>query len=231
MGTQREENDALLKEYRECTSARRKSQLEGIIVQKNLPFVKNKARKFVQRSHVELDIEDVLQAGAIGLITAIRKDQGKSAFSTYAAWWILHEFQNLAVKTHPVRRPKGAGMAYKNYRAAEAFKAITGDDPTDEDLGLPEGSVDAWRQSPVFYQLDDNCDSGEHPEEKFSCQQPLAEEVLGQLEENNELYKALSSLTEDEQVLLEKWLDGKRPGSKAELVESIFDKLHAFLVS
>lgn len=226
--SQRERNAELLTEYRDPkTTFRRKCYLEGVLVVENLPFVKKKAGMFVKRSHVELDIEDVIQAGAIGLLTAIRKDQGKSAFSTYAAWWILSEFQNLAIRAHPVRRPKGAGMPYKNYRMAEAHKAITGEEPTDADLGLPAGSVDAWLQSPVFYPLDDvemNRTDG-----KYACNQPLVEDVMGQLEENNELYQALSTLTDDEQELLQKWLDGKK--CKPEIIQPVIDKLHLFMVT
>ncbi len=118
--------------------------------------LKNQARRFMKRSVVDLDLEDVLQAGAIGLMLALRKyDAEKARFTTYAAWWVLREMQGCAAKAVQVRRPKSAGLTYPKWREFEAFKAAMGEDPTDEDLALPKGAIDSWKQTPVFFPLDD----------------------------------------------------------------------------
>lgn len=199
----RQENDKLLREYRTTQSERRKRALESQIVAFNLPFVKKKVRTFQSKSHVHLEMEDLIQAGMIGLLTAIRKDQGKSAFTTYANWWIFHEMGSLAAKTQPVHRPKGAGLPYKHFRLMEAIRAITGEDATDADLGLPDGFIDQWRQSPVFFPLDDAEDDSRSNQDKRASDTESAEDLLMTAEGELMLTEALEGLPENEQKNLD----------------------------
>ncbi len=199
----KEENQRLLHLYRAEKDPKKKSRLENQIAKFNEPFVKNKARKFFDRSHVNIDLDDLVQAGMIGLLTAIRKDQGKSAFTTYAAWWIFHELQNISAKTLPVHRPKGAGMPYKAYRASEAFKAATGEEATDADLGVPAGTVEEWRQSPVFFPLDEGGEGKSTIDRVPSADIP-ADLILDALEDKEELAVALECLPADERENVER---------------------------
>ncbi len=208
------------------TSPRRKSQVEGLLVMQNMPFAENQARKFVKRSTVPLDLEDLNQAGAIGLLKGIRGFDGSKgfAFTTYAAWWVFREMQALALKTQHVHLPKGCGLKEKDFRAMEAFRAITGDDATDEDLGLPDGTIEAWRQSPMFFPLHDSLKgAGEKP-----SAEPSVEETLISFEEVGGLCAALETLDLKERTNLEKHIDGKKCDREMALFS--LEKLRALML-
>jgi len=229
---QRDRNQRLLKEYREETNPRKKSRLEGQIVQENMPFVKMKVAKFLVRSHVDIDSEDALQAGAIGLMTAVRKDKSKSAFTTYAHWWIMHELQSLAAKTQPVHRPKGAGMPYKQFRMAEAIQAATNEEATDEQLGVKPGTVDEWKQSPVFFPLDD-CNENEtrkSTQDKLASDSPSVEETLEQLEQEELLSLALDTLSPKMRAELEAVFVEGRKVADPEALDQALARLRDFVL-
>lgn len=217
--------------YRDEQDPRKKSRLEGLIVVNNMPFVKMKVRKFLAKTHVNIDVEDALQAGAIGLLTAIRKDKSKSAFTTYANWWVFHELQSLAAKQQPVHRPKGAGLPYKAFRRAEAIKAATNEEATDEQLGVKAGTVEEWRQSPVFFPLDDTDENTAHKatQEKLASSTQPADEVLEELEEGDLLSLALDSLATGEREEIERFLEGSKPKDKLALGTAL-DALRDFML-
>lgn len=228
---QRDRNQRLLKEYREETNPRKKSRLEGQLVQENMPFVKMKVARFLIKSHVDIDSEDALQAGAIGLLTAVRKDQSKSAFTTYAYWWIMHELQSLAAKTQPVHRPKGVGMPYKQFRMAEAIRAATNEDATDEQLGVKPGTVDEWKQSPVFFPLDD-CNENEtrkSTQDKLASAAPSVEDVLDNLEQHDLLSAALDILSPEMRAELELvFVEGKK--AREDVIEAALNLLREYML-
>ncbi len=146
--------------YKALPDGRKKSLLEGQLVESNMGFVRSQARKFMSRSAVKLERDDLDQAGAIGLVRALRNyDPQRSRFSTYAGWFILREMQNYAAQAAPVRRGSknnGNGiMPFKKWREILKYRATNGgEDPTDSFLELPEGTMMEWRQSPVFFSLD-----------------------------------------------------------------------------
>ena len=80
------------------------------LVSGNLRLVANAARSYL-RSGAEID--DLMQAGAEGLITAARKFDPKSgySFTTYAMWWIRQSFQRGVVnRSGLIRLPDGVAQ-------------------------------------------------------------------------------------------------------------------------
>lgn len=200
--TQKEENHNLLTELSTAVGAR-KTWLENQIVSRNMPFVKNQARKFMYRSQaLGLELEDLHQAGAIGLIIAARRYNGKASYSTYAGWYVLREMQRLAEKSHPIHRPRSASLPYKTSRLIEVIRALTNETATDEQLGAKVGTVDNWRQTPAFFPL---MDADEKPYDI-----PTAEESLIEDETLRELGDILQCLDQEEKTNLLLVIDGKR---------------------
>ncbi len=189
------------------TPPKRKSRLEGLLVEQSFPFVVVQARKFVKRSFVELDQEDLEQAGMIGLLKGVRgfKPELGWAFSTYAAWWVFREMQSLAIKTQNVNIPKGCGLKEKHFREMEAYFTRYGVDCEDSDLGLPAGAIDAWRQSPMFFSLDEGSEGREKPDPDLSAEEVLIREQLLNLAKSTTL-----DLDPEERVNLEKYLAGRK---------------------
>lgn len=71
-------------------------ELRNQFVEENIPLVWFYARKFVNKFQLKkMDLEDVVQAGAEGLMRAVEKfDVSKGyKFSTYAIWWIRQKIQ------------------------------------------------------------------------------------------------------------------------------------------
>lgn len=201
----------LFRQYKDEQDPKKKGRLEARIIQENLPFVKQQAQKYLKRTTVQSDLEDLVQAGAIGMLVALRKfDPSKAAFTTYTGWWILHEMQCVTAKTQPVYRPKGAGMPYKLHRLAEAIEAETGKEATDADLEVSPGTVDAWRQAPVFFPLD-NFEAGTTSDDKLAdTSQLTAEDQMAAWEHEAAVCGAFGLLSDSERQLLEeRFLEGK----------------------
>lgn len=79
--------------------------LRNKLVEKNMGLVHKVARMQEQRS---LDIDDLVQAGAIGCIRAIENyDPDRAAFSTYAMNWIRYYIQMAIQKAGVADRKKG----------------------------------------------------------------------------------------------------------------------------
>jgi RNA polymerase sigma factor (sigma-70 family) len=206
--------------YQAETDPRIKQRLEGELLVENMPFVKMQAAKYLKRSTIKSDIEDLVQAGALGLLRTIRKfDPTKAAFTTYAGWWILRELQTVTAKEQPVNRPKGAGMSYLHHRQYEALEA-QGQTPEDKDLGLSPGTIDAWLQSPAFFPLDDERKDGY----AFANQIQDPESLLAKEEANH----VIGTLTEKERRMLEKhYLEGV--GQPIEEVRKVVEKLKSIV--
>ena len=65
------------------------------------------------RKH-DLDIDDLMQAGNIGLLRAIERfDPAKARFSTFARFWVFAEIQNV-VKLKPVVKNDGVALSLNN---------------------------------------------------------------------------------------------------------------------
>jgi RNA polymerase sigma factor (sigma-70 family) len=104
------------------------------LVARNMRLVARQARSFSIRTIVALDVEDLIQEGAIGLCRAAEKfDPARGCtFSTYAVWWIRQSMNGLVHSSGPVKVPAKRAASMNRLRPwVEAFTAREGRSPTD----------------------------------------------------------------------------------------------------
>ena len=95
-----------LKEYHSTTNTVKKSKLKTLIVTNMLPIVKNIARTIARRSYDPID--DMVQAGSIGLLKAIDSFSFEinRNFKAYAGSLIIGEIRHfIRDKMHAIRVP------------------------------------------------------------------------------------------------------------------------------
>lgn len=130
-------------------------RLRDRLVEDNMRLVHKLVGKLHRRAHMASELEDLIQAGAIGVMKALPKYvPGKGAFATYAAHWVRDEVQNCMLHQMRLYRPRGSGLAYSTFRKIEAFEALENRMPTAEELGVKPEVLEAWRMSPTFVDID-----------------------------------------------------------------------------
>lgn len=101
------------------------------LVKRNFPFVKGIASRFSRWGRS--DLEDLIQAGNVGLILAARKyDYRQGRFTTYAKYWVMDEIlDELKKNWQEVRVPVHVVNLYPEItRTADAITQKTGRQPT-----------------------------------------------------------------------------------------------------
>lgn len=81
-------------------------KLRDRLVKENLRLVYTVAHKMSKGN--DCDFEELAQAGAIGLMTALNRfdPERKTQFSTYAVYWIRYEMQLAGTKNQRVHKPR-----------------------------------------------------------------------------------------------------------------------------
>src|SRR3954469_15927700 len=87
----------LFSKYKTSTGVE-KARLLSAIVLEETPMVRRAVKKALNRSALPSEIEDLVQTGLIGLLTAVDKwEPEKGPWAPYARSWIQHE----AYKSRP----------------------------------------------------------------------------------------------------------------------------------
>lgn len=106
------------------------------LVSRNMLLVAKEARSFSIGSIVGLEIQDLIQEGAIGLCRAAEKFDPSLgyAFSTYASLWIRQSMTQLLHSSGSIRIPTKRSQAMHKLRQwIEAFTVRVGRPPTDDE--------------------------------------------------------------------------------------------------
>jgi RNA polymerase sigma factor (sigma-70 family) len=117
------------------------------MVARNMRLVATQARSFSCDTTVAVDVEDLIQEGAVGLNRAAELfDPARGyAFSTYAIWWIRQSMRSLIYTGGTIRIPqKSASSMHRLRQWEEAFVARVGRMPTDVEA-MAEMKVGAAR--------------------------------------------------------------------------------------
>ena len=175
-----------------------------------MPLVRKLVNRYLSYSSVVAEKEDVLQAGAIGLMRAIQKydPTRPTRFSTLATHWIRHETQTAVAHMMPMYRPKGSGMPYQSFKLGEEIEGKTGMPATAEQLGVTEVQLDKWRSLAYhFIPLDENRNDDENPRHRdVAADIPTADLALQEHEIEVKLTKCLKTMSEVERRVI---IDGE----------------------
>lgn len=121
---------------------RRGLRAQQQLVEGNMGLVLKMARAFSGRG---IDYDDLVQAGAIGLMTAARKfDPARGhAFSTYAVWWIRQALQKESRRGGTIALPiHTSELAFRALATASRLEAAQGREPSLSEVAAELG--DRW---------------------------------------------------------------------------------------
>lgn len=122
------------------------------LVSRNMLLVANQARRFSVNSVTSLDVDDLIQEGALGLTRAVELFDPTLgyAFSTYAVWWIRQSMTKLLHTSGSIRVPvKRGSKMHQLRRWQDDFFSQNGRFPTDaetmEAQNLTAGDLESLR--------------------------------------------------------------------------------------
>lgn len=186
------------------------------ILTQNLPLVHHVARQLVRNSRADLDLDDLISAGTIGLINAAENfDASRGlAFSTFAAPHIRGAIlDDLRRRDHVPRsvRRKQRELA----RAHDALAGRLGRTPTDEEMAaeleLDVESLWRWRREADYaatlsldQPMEQSGGMGASPEELLAAGEEGsdAESGLGRREEVDRLRDEILALKDQERLVI-----------------------------
>ena len=188
------------------------------MVSRNMLLVAKQARSFSVSSTVALEVQDLIQEGAIGLSRAAEKfDPTRGcSFATYAVPWIRQSMTKLVHTSGAIRIPvKRAGSMHKLRQWVEAFTAREGRSPTDaealEGMGISAADLRILRQAAAVRRvgsLDALMGDGDGDSFISTVAAPVAG-VGGQ--QRDQVIEALTPWP-DLQEVMERQLAGQGPG-------------------
>ena len=170
----------LLAEYKAAEKtgdAKKTKRILDIVLRENWRLVEKLTTKVSKnldggRAITSLERDDLVQAGAIGLMRAFpRWIPEKGAFSTYAAHWLRLELQKAFAASHIVKKPKGHERPWSVTKQQDRFIAKYGREPEPEELerwvkesrlpddppiAVTEKKLDDWKMRAGMLSLDDS---------------------------------------------------------------------------
>jgi len=221
----REEEDTLARQAADGSELARNRLIES-----NLRFVVNVAKKYQNQG---LPLTDLINEGNIGLMNALEKydvDRGYH-FISYAVWWIRQGIlKAISEKSRTVRLPLNRANELLQIQNVQR-KAVssTGEEPTFEEIGDalnldPQLVSDLLSISKEMVSLDApiygdpaNSTVGDFVEDNYRS----AEDILMEKSLKEEINKALKTLSQKEQEIIEMrfGLNGAIPMSLKEIGE------------
>jgi len=181
----------------------------NLIIVDNMKLVYRMSNRYFRSSSLPCGQEDLEQAGMIGMAKCLPTfDPSKGRFSTYAVHYIRQEIL-LAVEGHMLlKRPSGASVPYKVWRAQEAFYAKHGREAEAADLGVTEKQMAGWKGKLVFlslespksiagtheYRLGAFVNARDNLENQLGDAAPSAEDIMVEDATKNEALAAFSRL-------------------------------------
>jgi len=138
---QPDEANALIAEWKRAKMPTRKKRLLDRLIRAHLPLIRRLVRKAAVAERSTEDIEDLVQAGCMGFVTAIERFDPKRgcAISTYAAHWIRHEVQQATRAARPVKLPRIRMTNDERKAVLERLQANP--EATADELGISEGTL------------------------------------------------------------------------------------------
>src|SRR5579859_3116870 len=134
--------------WKDSTDNKQKSRLAGQLLKENEPLLRKYVQRVLKYSSVPCEEEDAMQAGRIGFMVAMgRFDPNRpTKFSTMLWPWVRYEVAAVITKETKIKKPRGAGMNYQDYRKCDMIETRLGRPATAEDLGVSQEMMDKWRQ-------------------------------------------------------------------------------------
>ena len=138
----------LLYSYQHCKNKEKKEKTKALIIAKMLPIIKRIAKTIARRSYDPID--DLVQAGSIGLLKAIDNynDDYENPFRIYAGYLIIGEMRHyIRDQLNTIRVPAYIQeLTYRinsfiNSLTLEELENLTNDDVA-EVLNIPKKTVD-----------------------------------------------------------------------------------------
>lgn len=203
--------DQAWRAWHDCPDGARRQRLMDGLIRDNMPLISKFIMRIMKRSAVHVEHDDAMQAGMIGMMTALRKyDPARpTAFSTMAWPWVRHEVQSAMLHQTQMYRPKGAGMPYAEHNLSESIEAREGREATPEELGTTQATLDKWRSLVWHFVPMDDAAKRDRGDDSISATvkmlpdgSPLADEVLEKSQELDTLHRAMRKLSARERALL-----------------------------
>lgn len=114
------------------------------MINSNLRLVVSIAKRYANRG---LGLQDLIQEGTLGLITAVDKfdpaHASQAKFSSYASWWIKQRVRRAVGQSRTIKLPsRMPSLIYSAQRAKEEFVLEIGREPTHAELASSLGISD-----------------------------------------------------------------------------------------
>jgi RNA polymerase sigma factor FliA len=184
------------------------------LVEENLPLVRYVARRISVRLPSHIDLEDLVNAGVIGLLDATDKwDEAKASFKTYAEFRIQGAILDfLRGEDWVPRSVRGKSRRIERTRdhLAQRLKREPSDQEVADDLGVPLEKLHRAREDCSFRMVPPplNPETGEELDDWGAVQSVSEQSVLAD-ESDGRVQAAIGSLPEPDRsiVMLHYWTE------------------------
>lgn len=196
-----EKNDPRVLAYRAEKDPARRRRISDKLYRENQALVNRLVGKFAFWAGNGVEMEDLMQAGAIAFLYALDHIDISMTFSTYLAYRVWYEVSKCVEHGDVIYCPRGARMPLSKQREIDLFETRRGRRPSPEEVGVAARQMDKWTAMPrAVEQLAAGSGEGHDPPE--SRPDPEREMVL--FEEHEELRAALGHLSAQQRRVVDR---------------------------